>query len=127
MNWEQIVDQVEPFEGEIQITDELKMIHTGGHSDGHSILIFEDGEDCFIHMADIMATHGHQNVLWVMAYDDYPMTSIFAKEKWMEYGYEREAWYTFYHDAYYRAIKFNSEGKVNDEVKRERYEYEDLV
>src|SRR5690625_5943165 len=71
MNWEPIQDQVEAFEGEIQITDELKMIHTGGHSDGHCILVYEDGDDCFIHMADIMATHGHQNKLWVMAYDDY--------------------------------------------------------
>mgnify|MGYP001309527937 FL=1 len=123
MNWEPIQDQVETFEGEIQLTENLRMIHTGGHSDGHSILVFEDGEDCFIHMADIMATHGHQNVLWVMAYDDYPMDSIFAKEKWMKYGYERAAWYTFYHDAYYRAIKYDREGNVIDEVKRERYEY----
>ena len=123
MNWEPIQDQVETFEGELQITDHLRMIHTGGHSDGHSIIIYEDGDDCFIHMADIMATHAHQNVLWVMAYDDYPMTSIFQKEKWMEYGYERNAWYTFYHDAYYRAIKFDREGNVIDEVERKRYEY----
>ena len=123
MNWEPIQDQVETFEDELQITDHLRMIHTGGHSDGHSIIIYEDGDDCFIHMADIMATHAHQNVLWVMAYDDYPMTSIFQKEKWMEYGYERNAWYTFYHDAYYRAIKFDREGNVIDEVERKRYEY----
>lgn len=123
MNWEPIQDQVETFEGELQITDHLRMIHTGGHSDGHSIIIYEDGDDCFIHMADIMATHAHQNVLWVMAYDDYPMTSIFQKEKWMEYGYERNAWYTFYHDAYYRAIKFDRKGNVIDEVERKRYEY----
>lgn len=123
MNWEPIQDQVETFEDEIQITENLRMIHTGGHSDGHSIIIYEDGEDCFIHMADIMATLAHQHVLWVMAYDDYPMTSIFQKEKWMEYGYERNAWYTFYHDAYYRAVRFDNKGNVIDEVKRERYDY----
>src|SRR5699024_1975188 len=126
MNWKPIENQVEPFEDEIQITDQLKMIHTGGHSDGHSILVFEDGDDCFIHMADIMATNAHQNNLWVMAYDDYPMDSIFAKEKWMQFGYEREAWYTFYHDAYYRAIRYGKDGKAIDEVKRKRYEYEAL-
>jgi len=124
MNWEPIQEQVQTFEEEISITNELRMIHTGGHSDGHSILIFEDGADCFIHMADLMATHGHQNTLWVMAYDDYPMTSIYAKEKWMQYGYERKAWYTFYHDAYYRALQFDEEGNVIDELKRKRTEYE---
>lgn len=123
MNWEPIQDQVEPFEGELMLSEHLKMVHTGGHSDGHSIIVYEDGDDCFIHMADLMATHGHQNQLWVMAYDDYPVTSVLQKEKWMAYGYEREAWYTFYHDAYYRALKFDQAGNVIAEVKRERYEY----
>lgn len=123
MNWESIQEQVKTFEDEIHITDELKMIHTGGHSDGHSIVVFEDGENCFIHMADIMATHGHQNKLWAMAYDDYPVTSVHEKEKWMEYGYERKAWYTFYHDAYYRALQYDESGVVIDELKRKQYEY----
>lgn len=120
MNWESIVDQVKTFQEEIAITENLKMIHTGGHSDGHSIIIYEDEQDCFVHMADLMPTHAHQNKLWVMAYDDYPMTSIFAKEKWMAYGYQKAAWFTFYHDAYYRALKFDAEGKLIDQLKRRR-------
>src|SRR5699024_6601729 len=74
MNWRPVENLVQTFEGETQIADGLKMIHTGGHSDGHSILVFEDGESCFIHMADIMPTHAHQNKLWALAYDDYPVT-----------------------------------------------------
>ncbi len=54
-----------------------------------------------------MATIAHQNKLWVLAYDDYPVTSVHEKEEWMEFGYSKEAWYTFYHDAYYRAVRFN--------------------
>lgn len=123
MNWKPVVDQIHTFVDEIQINDYLKMVHTGGHSDGHSIIVFEDGEECFIHMADLMATHAHQNKLWVMAYDDYPMTSIYQKEKWMAYGYERKAWYTFYHDAYYRALKYDEHGEVIEQLQRERYEY----
>src|SRR5699024_496080 len=103
MNWEPIQDQVKTFNKELELLDGLKMIHTGGHSDGHSIIIFEDGEETFIHMADIMPTHAHQNKLWALAYDDYPVTSVHQKEKWMEFGYQKQAWYTFYHDAYYRA------------------------
>lgn len=122
-NWQPIQDQVKTFSKEIQITDELRMVHTGGHSDGHCVIIFEDGDDCFIHMADLMGTHGHQNKLWAMAYDDHPVTSVLEKEKWMAYGYERQAWYTFYHDAYYRALKYDEDGQVIDKVERERYEY----
>lgn len=122
-NWEPIVAQVQTFDKEVEIADGLKMIHTSGHSDGHAILVFQEGDNCFIHMADIMPTHAHQNKLWALAYDDYPVTSVHEKEKWMDFGYQRESWYTFYHDAYYRAIKFDQFGEKIDEVERERYEY----
>lgn len=119
-NWEPIENQVVTFDKEWSFGP-IKMIHTGGHSDGHSILVIEDGDELIIHMADIMPTHAHQNVLWVMAYDDYPMDSISAKQTWMKYGLERNAWYTFYHDAFYRAIKWDQTGKdMIDCVKRER-------
>ncbi|WP_042146463.1 MBL fold metallo-hydrolase [Paucisalibacillus sp. EB02] len=123
MNWKPVVEQVKPFQEEIEVVPGLKMIHTGGHSDGHAIIIFEDNEECFVHMADIMPTNAHQNKLWAMAYDDYPVTSVHQKEKWMEYGYGKQAWYTFYHDAYFRAIKFNESGNRIDLIERKRYEY----
>lgn len=126
MNWKPIVEQVETYESEIEVLPGLKMIHTGGHSEGHSIVMFEDGDECFIHMADIMPTHAHQNKLWAIAYDDYPVTSVHQKEKWMEEGYKKKAWYTFYHDAYYRAIKFDEKGQPIEEVTRERYEYKKM-
>ncbi|MUK86797.1 MBL fold metallo-hydrolase [Ornithinibacillus sp. L9] len=123
MNWKPVVNQVETFENELEILPGLKMIHTGGHSDGHSIIVFEQDDECFIHMADLMPTHAHQNKLWALAYDDYPVTSVHQKEKWMDIGYRKNAWYTFYHDAYYRAIQFNDKGEKNSEIERKRYEY----
>ncbi|TCT19919.1 glyoxylase-like metal-dependent hydrolase (beta-lactamase superfamily II) [Melghiribacillus thermohalophilus] len=122
-NWKPVQEQVETYENEKEIVPGLKMFHTGGHSDGHSIIVFEDGDEMFIHMADLMPTHAHQNVLWVLAYDDYPVTSVHQKEQWMKHGYDKEAWYTFYHDAHYRAIKFDSDGEMVKKVERIRYEY----
>ncbi|ETI70442.1 YtnP family quorum-quenching lactonase [Neobacillus vireti] len=119
-NWEAIESQVIPFKEKWNL-GAITMIHTGGHSDGHSILVIEDGGEMSIHMADLMATHAHQNVLWVMAYDDYPMDSIAAKEKWLPYGLGKNAWFTFYHDAFYRAVKWDSDGKqITESIKRER-------
>ena len=120
-NWEAVQHMVQTFTGQMDIITGVKMIHSGGHSDGHSIIIIESDEDFLIHMADIMPTHAHSNVLWVMAYDDYPMTSIAAKEKWMQYGLANNVWYSFYHDAYYRALKWDQTGKeIVAEVKRIR-------
>lgn len=118
-NWEAIQNQVITFEKEWTL-GKIKMVHTGGHSDGHSIVLIEDGEQTVIHMADIMPTHAHQNVLWVMAYDDYPMDSIRAKQKWMDYGIKKSAWFTFYHDAFYRAVKWDTENKLVETLERNK-------
>ncbi|WP_066292177.1 YtnP family quorum-quenching lactonase [Bacillus sp. FJAT-29937] len=118
-NWEPIQDQITTFDLEWSLGS-IRMVHTGGHSDGHSIIIIEDGDDLLIHMGDIMPTHAHQNVLWVLAYDDYPMDSIWAKEKWIQYGLENNAWFTFYHDAIYRAVKWDKDGHLVNKLDRSR-------
>jgi len=41
-NWEAVESQVVPFEEKWEF-GAITMIHTGGHSDGHSILLIEDG------------------------------------------------------------------------------------
>lgn len=117
-NWEAIVDLVQPFEKEFKVIDELTMIHTGGHSAGHSIVRFESKTEKALHFADLMPTHAHQNPLWVLAYDDYPMDSILNKDIWVKKVLEEEWWVTFYHDAQYRAIKWNKDGQIIDSIKR---------
>ncbi|EPD54080.1 hypothetical protein HMPREF1210_00065 [Paenisporosarcina sp. HGH0030] len=110
-NWEAIQGQVETFEGELEVLPGVRMIHTGGHSEGHSIIKLEQNGETIIHMADIMPTHAHQNPLWVLAFDDYPMTSVFAKEKLMKEALANGHSFIFYHDAYYRLIKWDETGK----------------
>lgn len=111
-NWKTVQKQVVTFEKEMEITPEIKMIYTGGHSAGHSIIVIQSDGEIAIHMADLMPTHAHQNPLWVMAYDDYPMDSIFEKQNWISFGIEKNAWFTFYHDAVYRAVKMNKDGEI---------------
>lgn len=117
-NWESIQHQIYTFEQELDVTEQVRMIHTGGHSDGHAIIIVKDQDEMFLHLGDILPTHAHQNVLWVMAYDDYPMTSIRQKQEWINYGIEHKAWFTFYHDAYYRAVKWDEEGAMIERIER---------
>lgn len=68
------------FKDEIEPVPGIKMIHTGGHSYGHSIITIESEGQKAVHMADIFPTIAHRNPLWVTAYDDYPMTSIQEKK-----------------------------------------------
>jgi glyoxylase-like metal-dependent hydrolase (beta-lactamase superfamily II) len=114
-NWEPIEKQVKTFQDEIEPVEGLKMIHTGGHSNGHSIVKIEvEGEGTIYHLGDLMPTHAHHNSLWVLAYDDYPMTSIFEKEKWIK----PNTWYFFYHDSIYRAVKWDNDGQYVERIPR---------
>ncbi|MBF6978642.1 MBL fold metallo-hydrolase [Aerococcaceae bacterium zg-BR22] len=110
-NWQAIVNQVETFEQEIEILPGITMIHTGGHSNGHAIIKITQGEQQLIHMGDIMPTKAHQNPLWVLAYDDYPMDSIAAKIKVEEEAYRKNTYFSFYHDVDYRIVQWDENGK----------------
>lgn len=123
-NWEAVSDQVITFKEKCEPVKGIQMIHTGGHSDGHSIIRLTQKGETLIHMADIMSTHAHQNPLWVMAYDDYPMVALYAKEKWMKEAYEQQYAFIFYHDAYYRMMKWDKEGKeICASMKRSKANY----
>ncbi|WP_406565378.1 YtnP family quorum-quenching lactonase [Bacillus solitudinis] len=117
-NWKPIQDKVRTFVDEIEVIPGLKMIHTGGHSAGHSIVIVNHENEMFVHLADILPTHAHENVLWVTAYDDYPLQTISEKQKWKDFILKHDAWILFYHDYKYRAIKWDETGNLIDSIKR---------
>lgn len=121
-NWRPIESQVETFGKELEVVPGIVMHHTGGHSDGHAIVRMESNGEVLLHMADLMPTHAHQNSLWVMAYDDYPMASIFAKEKWVPEAIQQGAWFTFYHDDVYRAVKWNGANEMIEKLEIQRRE-----
>lgn len=118
-NWRPIVQQVQTYPDKCDVLPGISLHHTGGHSEGHAIVRMEGEGQLILHLADIMPTHAHQNPLWVMAYDDYPMTSIYAKDAWIKEGIQQGAWFTFYHDAIYRAVKWSEQGEIIDHVKVE--------
>ncbi|KRG16064.1 YtnP family quorum-quenching lactonase [Lederbergia galactosidilytica] len=126
-NWQAIVDQVITYQNEIKLEDCIQMIHTGGHSAGHSLILIESAGERLVHMADLMPTHAHQNPLWVLAYDDYPMDSIREKQKWIPKALEADAWFSFYHDAYYRALKWDQDGKITTTLDRKRVDQGKLL
>ncbi len=115
-NWEPIQDQVVTFKSEIEVYPGIKMIHTGGHCQGHSIVTIESKGEKAINFGDLMPTHAHQNPLWVLAYDDYPMDSIKVKDEWLNKVLEEGWWVIFYHDAVYRAAKFDGEGNIEEKI-----------
>lgn len=110
-NWVPIQEQVETFEGKLEIAPGIIMEHTGGHSRGHSIIRFEQKGETILHMADLLLTFVHTNPLWVGGVDDYPMDSIAAKQKLMSEALKNNYSFLFYHDPFYRVVRYTEDGK----------------
>ncbi|AQY51367.1 metallo-beta-lactamase family protein [Listeria weihenstephanensis FSL R9-0317] len=115
-NWPGIASQIKTYEQELLLNEAITLRKTGGHSLGHAVIEINSGGQSAIHMADIFPTHAHKNVLWVTAYDDYPMDSIFAKERLIKEIDGKKKWLLFYHDAYYRALQFDLDGNITEKV-----------
>jgi glyoxylase-like metal-dependent hydrolase (beta-lactamase superfamily II) len=86
----------------------------GGHNRGHQIVRIESQGRVALHLADLLRTHAHFNPPWVMAYDNFPLEAITQKETWEIRGIEENAWFTFYHDPFVFACKFDEQGNVID-------------
>ena len=106
---------LELFEGEREVLPGISVVHTGGHNNGHQIVKLASQGEMALHLADLLPTHAHANPLWVMAYDNYPLDAIAQKEQWIKYGVGKSAWFTFYHDAFMSACKYDDKGTVMEQ------------
>ncbi len=100
--------------GSVEIVKGIQVILTGGHNRGHQIVRLESKSQVALHLADLLPTHAHFNPLWVMAYDNFPLESITRKEEWETFGVREGAWFTFYHDAFVLACKFDEKGDITE-------------
>ncbi len=101
-------------EGRHEVAPGISVVHTGGHNGGHQIVEMASLGEKALHLGDLLPTHAHANPLWVMAYDNFPMETIAAKEQWMKQGVAEGVWFTFYHDPFMTACKYDDAGNVTD-------------
>ena len=107
---------LELVDGDAEVTEGVTVALTGGHNRGHQIVRLESEGQRALHLADLLPTHAHFNPLWVMAYDNYPLDAISQKEKWETEGIQGNAWFTFYHDPFMRACRFDEKGEVTEKL-----------
>lgn len=103
---------LEIIDGEVEVVPGITVMRTGGHNRGHQIVrIVSQGKTAY-HLGDLLPTHAHVNPLWVMAYDNFPLESIKLKETWIKKCVDAGAWCIFYHDAFIRACRFDTQGAI---------------
>ncbi len=118
INFEILKEQgtIELVNGSRELCKGISVFHTGGHTKGHQIVQIESHNEVAFHLGDLLPTHAHYNPLWIMAYDNFPLDAIRAKEEWEHKTPPGKAWFTFYHDQFMKACRFDEKGNVIDPV-----------
>jgi glyoxylase-like metal-dependent hydrolase (beta-lactamase superfamily II) len=114
-------DNLELIDGDIEVEKGISIIHTGGHTRGHQIIRLQSGDQTAVHLSDLLPTHAHFNPLWISAYDNFPLDAIRQKEMIEGPAVREGAWFTFYHDPFMLACKFDSEGNVTESIRHKDF------
>jgi glyoxylase-like metal-dependent hydrolase (beta-lactamase superfamily II) len=95
----EVSGQLELLEGETEIAEGVNVMVTPGHTPYHqSVVIRSDGETA-IFLGDLIPTHAHLPLPWIMGYDVEPLVTLESKRGLLK-RVEQENWLViFEHDA----------------------------
>lgn len=101
------------------ITDGIEVMVMYGHTPGMQLIKISDSENTLLYCADLIPTTSHIPVPWVMAYDNYPLTTIEEKKRLLPKIVD-EDWILFFeHDPFIAAgrVELTDKGyKLKEEV-----------
>lgn len=89
----------------------LSAIVVNGHTLGQQLPKIESEGKTIVFMADLLATHVHLPLPWVMGYDMYPTETLLEKKAFIKEA-EEKGWYLFLqHDLEKEIIQLGYDGK----------------
>jgi len=88
----------QPVDGDAEILDGVSVVRTGGHCEGHQVVLIERGGTRLLFWGDLVATWWHLRPAWTTAYDSRPDEVVRLKLAWIERA-AAEGWtVATYHD-----------------------------
>jgi len=104
--------KVEFVSREKEIVKGIRVISTPGHTPSHqSILIESAGERAF-YLGDLVPTHAHLPLPWIMGYDVEPLVTLETKRRILKQAVEEKWLLIFEHDAGVPWGRVEHDGKV---------------
>lgn len=91
--------QLELLEGETEIVEGIGVIVTPGHTPYHQSVVIRSGGETAVFLGDLIPTHAHLPLPWIMGYDVEPLVTLESKRALLR-RIEQEDWLViFEHDA----------------------------
>lgn len=89
---------LEVIDGDAEITPQLRVAVTGGHTPSHQCPILSDEGVTFLHLGDIAPSRAHLRPAWTQGYDLDPLGTIAAKKVILDRAQREGWWISFDHD-----------------------------
>ena len=89
---------LELIDGEFELSPDVKLVPTGGHTMGHQVAVLTAGEEKIIFPGDIIPMAAHVRSTWISSYDLFPMETLRAKRDLLAGAARERALMVFYHD-----------------------------
>lgn len=110
--------QLHLVDGDEEIVPGVVLQLTGGHTRGHQVVRISSKGEQALHLGDLLPNQAHFNPLWVTAFDNFPLESVRQKESLIIEAVRMNSWFTFYHDPYLSACKYDEQGEIVERFER---------
>lgn len=106
-------NQLELRKEEQSYEEGLDFLRVDGHTIGQQLPLIRTDDTTLLYAADLIPTHAHVHIPWVMGYDNYPVSTLEEKQQILKQAVEN-GWYLYLqHDADHEMItvRYNQEKK----------------
>lgn len=116
-NWEPVAERglLEEIDGPGELFPGIELRPFHGHTRGMQVVIVHgnEGDDHggLAYMADLTPTSAHISYPYIMAYDNFPLTTLEEKKAFLPEAWERNWILLFEHDAFTGGVKLTEDKK----------------
>lgn len=100
-NWEPIaaLGRLDLVEGATEIVHGIRTLPTPGHTPHHQSILIDGGEEIGCYLGDLIPTHVHMPLPWIMGYDVEPLRTLESKRALLSTALAEKWLLIFEHDA----------------------------
>jgi glyoxylase-like metal-dependent hydrolase (beta-lactamase superfamily II) len=103
--------QLRLIDGDLAVLPGMRLVLTPGHTRAHMSVVFEQGGQSALYVADMSTFAVHfANLAWMTAYDVEPLITLETKRTWQRWALARNALLLFEHDPLTVAGRLAQEG-----------------
>jgi glyoxylase-like metal-dependent hydrolase (beta-lactamase superfamily II) len=105
-------DKLELITREKQIVKGIRAIPTPGHTPFHQSILIESAGERALYLGDLVPTHAHLPLPWIMGYDVEPLVTLETKRRILKQAMDENWLLIFEHDADVPWGRVENDGKA---------------